>query len=177
VRFTLLAGLPLGIGLLQTFGLMGILEIPLNPANMIALPLMLGIGVDYGVHLIHEYREQSGPYKMSQATGVAVLVDGATTIVGFGSLMIASHRGLQSLGRVLTLGVSCCMFTSMIMLPALLTWMSRNRRPAEGAEAEPASKPRRSAVRRVDEGRHPGTGPHAAPSMSKTAAARTRDQG
>ena len=63
VRDTLLAVLPLGLGILQTFGLMGLLDIPLNPANMIALPLMLGIGIDYGVHLIHEFRDQSGPYQ------------------------------------------------------------------------------------------------------------------
>jgi len=116
---------------------------------------------------IHEYREQSGPYKMSQATGVAVLVDGLTTVVGFGSLMIANHRGLQSLGRVLTLGVSCCMFTSMIMLPALLTWMSRNRRGAEDEEGPATrSRPRKSVVRRIDEAEHPGTGPHVAPKAS-----------
>ncbi|HUY36603.1 MAG TPA: MMPL family transporter [Pirellulales bacterium] len=168
LRYTFLAALPLGLGLLQTFGLMGILGIPLNPANMIALPLMLGIGVDYGVHLIHEYREQSGPYKMSQATGVAVLVDGLTTVVGFGSLMIANHRGLQSLGRVLTLGVSCCMFTSMIMLPALLTWMSRNRRGADDEEGPAgAARPRKGMVRRIDEGEHPGSGPHAVGRVGK----------
>lgn len=163
VRYAILAALPLGLGVLQTFGLLGILEIPLNPANMIALPLMLGIGVDYGVHLIHEYREQSGPYRMSPATAVAVLVDGLTTVVGFGSLMIASHRGLQSLGRVLTLGVSCCMFTSMIMLPALLVLMSRKRRgPPEPSEAETPA--RISPRRRVDAAEFPGTGPHAASS-------------
>jgi hypothetical protein len=41
--------------------------------------------------------------------------------------MIATHQGLQSLGRVLTLGVTCCMFTSLVMLPALLTWITRKR--------------------------------------------------
>lgn len=159
IRYSILAALPLGLGVLQTFGLLGILEIPLNPANMIALPLMLGIGVDYGVHLIHEYREQTGPYRMSPATAVAVLVDGLTTVVGFGSLMIASHRGLQSLGRVLTLGVSCCMFTSMIMLPALLVLMSRNRRPAP-LPSEDESPNRAAPRRRIDAAEFPGTGPH-----------------
>ena len=42
------------------FGLLGLLDIPLNPANLIALPLILGIGVDYGVHIVHEFREQTG---------------------------------------------------------------------------------------------------------------------
>ena len=127
LRYALLAALPLGVGVLQMFGLLGVLDIPLNPANLIALPLILGIGVDYGVHIVHEFREQKGPYRMSPGTAVAVLVDALTTLVGFGSLMIASHQGLQSLGRVLTLGVTCCLFTSLIMLPALLTWITRNR--------------------------------------------------
>jgi hopanoid biosynthesis associated RND transporter like protein HpnN len=150
--YAMLAALPLSIGVLQTFGLLGMFDIPLNPANLIALPLILGIGVDYGVHIVHEFRESEGPYRMSAGTAVAVLVDALTTLVGFGSLMVASHQGLQSLGRVLSLGVTCCLFTSLVMLPAMLTWLTRNRRPAEQpaaeqvAEAEPipaAEPPRR----------------------------------
>lgn len=136
-RYTALAMLPLGLGVLQMFGLLGVLDIPLNPANLIALPLILGIGVDYGVHIVHEFREQRGPYRMSPGTAVAVLVDALTTLVGFGSLMIATHQGLQSLGRVLTLGVTCCLFTSLIMLPAMLTWITRNR--PESVEEEPGA--------------------------------------
>jgi len=86
------------------------------------------------VHIIHDYREQRGRYRMSPSAAVAVVVDSSTTIVGFGSLMVASHQGLVSLGRVLTLGVTCCLFTSMIMLPALLAWMSWNR--GQGTEPE-----------------------------------------
>ncbi|HWA97647.1 MAG TPA: MMPL family transporter [Pirellulales bacterium] len=132
LKYALLAAVPLGLGVLQMFGIMGLLNMPLNPANMIALPLILGIGVDYGVHLIHDYREQRGRFTLSPSTAVAVLVDSLTTIVGFGAMMIASHRGLQSLGRILTIGISCCLFTSLVMLPALLAWMSWNRNePAE----------------------------------------------
>lgn len=132
LRYAALAALPLAVGVVQMFGLLGLLDIPLNPANLIALPLILGIGVDYGVHIIHDYLDQKGRYRMSHSTAVAVLVDSLTTIVGFGALMIASHQGLQSLGRVLSIGVSCCTFTSMVMLPALLTWMSLHRE--EGSE-------------------------------------------
>jgi hopanoid biosynthesis associated RND transporter like protein HpnN len=136
VSMAVLALAPLGLGVLQTFGLMGWLGIPLNPANTIALPLILGIGVDYGVHIIHEFRERTGPYRMSHATAVAVLVDALTTIVGFGSLMIASHEGLRSLGRVLTIGVSCCLFSSMVVLPAALAWRTRNRTTPEDEEIQ-----------------------------------------
>jgi len=127
LQHVLLAAFPLLLGMLQTFGLMGILNIPLNPANLIALPLIVGIGVDYGVHIVHNFLEQGGKYRISAATAVAVLVDAVTTIIGFGSLMIASHQGLQSLGRVLTLGITCCTITSLVVLPATLTWITRHR--------------------------------------------------
>jgi hopanoid biosynthesis associated RND transporter like protein HpnN len=161
VRYALLAAMPLGLGVLQTFGVLGILDLPLNPANMIALPLMLGLGVDYGIHIVHDFREQQGPYKMSPSTAVAVLVDSLTTIVGFGALMIADHQGLQSLGRVLTIGVSCCLFTSLVMLPALLTWWTKGRIEAtlklEDASATNGnSEPLLRGPHRRDDGPHPG---------------------
>lgn len=164
VRYAMLAALPLGIGVLQTFGILGILGLPLNPANMIALPLMMGLGVDYGIHIVHDYLEQRGPYRMSPSTAVAVLVDSLTTIVGFGALMIATHQGLQSLGRVLTIGVSCCLFTSMIMLPALLTWMSRSRPEVSGEHGDVGIDEHNEAgddrsMRRGDRP-HPGNEPH-----------------
>jgi uncharacterized protein len=162
LRHCALAALPLGMGLAATFGLLGFMNQPLNPANLIALPLLLGIGIDYGVHIVHEYLEQSGRYRMSQATAVAVLVDALTTIIGFGSLMIASHRGLQSLGRVLTLGVAACTIASLWCLPAFLAWVTRKRplvpwvpdavesydheaEPAEFVESAPIVPTRRAA--------------------------------
>jgi hypothetical protein len=141
VKHAALAALPLGVGVLAMFGLLGWLNQPLNPANLIALPLILGIGVDYGVHIVHDYLERKGRYQMTPATAVAVLVDALTTIVGFGSLMIASHQGLQSLGRVLTLGVTACLFTSMVMLPALLTWMTRREGRLEEFAREAGQEP------------------------------------
>jgi uncharacterized protein len=122
-----LAAFPLVLSMLQTFGLMGLLGMPLNPANLIALPLIVGIGVDYGVHIVHNFLEQPGRYRMTPATAIAVTVDAVTTIIGFGSLMIASHQGLQSLGRVLTMGITCCTITSLVILPAVLTWITRHR--------------------------------------------------
>ncbi len=125
IRHTLLALLPLGLGILQMFGLMGLLDIPLNPANMIVMPLILGVGIDAGVHVVHDFCSQRGRYRINASTASAVVINTVTNMAGFGSLMIASHRGLQSLGRVLTLGLACCLFTSLVMLPALLTLLSK----------------------------------------------------
>jgi hypothetical protein len=110
----------MAVGLLQTLGLMGLLDIPLNPANMIVLPLTLGIGMESGINLLHELRCQRGRYRgPGNAVMVAVVVNSLTTMVGFGALMIANHQGLQSLGRVLTISMGCCLFSSLL-LPNLL---------------------------------------------------------
>ena len=168
IRYTLLALLPLGVGLVQTFGLLGLLGVPLNPANMIALPILLGIGVDEGVHIVHDFLDQRGRYGMSQSTAVAVVVDSLTTIVGFGSLMIASHQGLQSLGRVLTIGVTCCLFTSMVMLPALLTWATRKRPMLPHAATADNPEACRAALRRrYDPRQQAGHGTHAQPATHR----------
>ena len=127
LRHTILAMLPLLMGILFLFGIMGFLQIPLNSANMIILPLILGIGIDDGVHIVHDYRrrDKTKPFRISSSTAGALTMTSMTSILGFCSLMTAEHRGLQSLGLVLTMGVACCMFTSLSILPALLTRMSK----------------------------------------------------
>lgn len=124
IKHSVLAIVPMGLGLVQLLGLLGWLDIPLNPANMIVLPLILGIGIDDGVHVVHDALRQGSGYQISNATSSAVFLTSATTMIGFGSMMIASHQGLRSLGQVLTLGVFCCLVSSVLVLPVLL----RNRR-------------------------------------------------
>lgn len=141
LRLTLLALVPLVLGVLQTYGLMGVLGIPRNPANLIALPLMLGLGIDNGTHILHDYLQQKGRYRMTASTSVAVVVNSLTTIVGFAVLILANHRGLQSLGRVLTIGESCCLFNSLVVLPAILSLMSRNRKEEKPLESSPVEEP------------------------------------
>lgn len=131
IAHALLAALPLALGMAQTLGLMGLVGIDLNPANLIGIPLILGIAVDYGVHIVHDALERPGPYRISASTANSVLVDALTTILGFGALMVASHKGLESLGRVLTLGVTTCTITSLVLLPAILSLL----RPGAGSDA------------------------------------------
>ena len=117
------------MGLIATLGLLVLCGISLNPANMIAFPLVLGVGADNGVHVLHDYRTRPRDrrYSLSFATGWGIMVAALTTILGFGTLMISQHRGLYSLGLVLTLGVSCCMLTALVFLPALLRLVSQGR--------------------------------------------------
>jgi len=140
LRHSLLAVLPLAVGIVQMLGLMGLVGIDLNPANLIGIPLIMGIAVDYGVHVVHDFLERDGPYRMSASTANSVLVDALTTILGFGALMVASHRGLESLGRLLTLGVTTCTITSLVFLPAILTWM-RPGADAAGSDQPETSEP------------------------------------
>ncbi|MEZ6066093.1 MAG: hypothetical protein R3B90_10375 [Planctomycetaceae bacterium] len=127
VRNTLLAMLPPVGGIVVMFGLLGCTGSSLNPANMIVLPLILGIGVDDGVHVLHDFRHQRGRYRVSPSTINAVLLTSLTSMVGFGSMMVATHRGLASLGLVLVVGVGSCLFVSLVGLPALLTLIAGRR--------------------------------------------------
>ncbi|MDR0391197.1 MAG: MMPL family transporter [Planctomycetaceae bacterium] len=140
IPHTVAAMTPMLFGFVMMFGILGHIDIPLNPANLIVLPLILGIGIDSGVHIIHDYRSQIGKYKIKSSTALAVLITSLTTIIGFGSMMIASHRGLQSLGRVLVIGVACCLFTSIIALPAALTLWTRRRQDGNDDGVDPNGK-------------------------------------
>jgi hypothetical protein len=118
----LLALLPLGVGVTLTLGLMAAMNVSLNPANMIALPLIVGVGVDNGVHVLHDYRTRrlETRYRLGFSTGRGVLVAALTTVIGFVALMTARHQGMASLGLALTIGVTSCMVAALVLLPAVL---------------------------------------------------------
>jgi len=149
ITYALLAALPLALGMAQTLGLMGLVGIDLNPANLIGIPLILGIAVDYGVHIVHDALERPGPYRISASTANSVLVGALTTILGFGALMVANHRGLESLGRVLTLGVTTCTVTSLVFLPALLTLVRHGPAAVPASPAAETDSPKKAPLSRA----------------------------
>jgi hopanoid biosynthesis associated RND transporter like protein HpnN len=121
----ILALLPVGIGALWMTGLMGEFGILFNPANIMTLPLVIGIGVTNGIHILNRFAEERTPAILAKSTGKAVLVSGLTTIAGFGSLILAKHQGIASLGFVMAVGVTTCMFAALTFLPALLNFLIR----------------------------------------------------
>ena len=123
----ILALLPVGIGTLWLVGLMGWLGIPFNPANIMTLPLVIGIGVTNGIHILNRFAEERTPSILTRSTGKAVLVSGLTAIAGFGSLMLAKHRGIHSLGCVMAAGIATCMIAALAFLPALLNLLGRKK--------------------------------------------------
>ena len=83
---------------------MGWFDVPFNPANIMTLPLVIGIGVTNGIHILNRFAEERTPGILARSTGKAVLVSGLTAIAGFGSLILAKHRGIHSLGCVMSVG-------------------------------------------------------------------------
>lgn len=138
-----LALFPLAAGVVLTLGVMGLCGVSLNPANMIALPLIVGVGVDNGVHVLHDYRDRRGrvPYLLGAATGRGVLVAALTTVLGFGTLMTSRHVGMASLGLALTLGVSFCLVSALVALPALMRVLDERRLRRERAAGGPVVAP------------------------------------
>jgi hopanoid biosynthesis associated RND transporter like protein HpnN len=122
-----LALLPVGIGTLWLIGLMGWLGLPFNPANIMTLPLVIGIGVTNGIHVLNRFAEERTPSILARSTGKAVLVSGLTAIAGFGSLILAKDRGIHSLGCIMSIGIAACMIAGLTFLPALLNLLGRWR--------------------------------------------------
>ncbi len=117
---TVLTIVPLLVGMAWMLGGMVLLDIPFNPANIMTLPLIVGIGVAYGIYVVQRYRETGEATFWGKSTGRAVILSGLTTIVAFASLIFGVHRGIRSLGVVMSLGVTACLVAAMTLLPALL---------------------------------------------------------
>ena len=116
---------PLVIGTIWMIGAMAVLHIRFNPANILTLPLMVGIGVAYGVYIIQRYREDGEASFYGKSTGRAVMLSALTSVIAFGSLLTGAHRGICSLGLVMTIGVVACLVSSLTLLPALLAIAKR----------------------------------------------------
>ena len=144
LRETVLALLPLGLGLAWTAGLMSLFGLQFTLGNVFGLPLIVGAAAEYGLNVVLRFmedREHGGPL-IARSTVMAVLVNGLTTIVGFGSLMLAHHRGIFGLGLLLTLGAAVSLIAALIVLPVLLRMLARPRR-ASAASAPVAKASRR----------------------------------
>ncbi len=106
---------PLLLGLGVTLGAMRLLSFPFNFANYFSVPILVGCGVESGLHLVHSYRRGA-----PETTLRAVLGCSLTTILGFGTLMLAHHKGLQGLGVILTAGMTLITVATLVVLPRVL---------------------------------------------------------
>jgi hopanoid biosynthesis associated RND transporter like protein HpnN len=110
------------------------LELPFNFADVIVLPLLLGVGVDSGIHLVHRHRlGAQGGEILQTSTARAVLFSALTTIASFGTLGFSTHLGMASLGKLLTTGLVFMLIANLVFLPALLALSDGRDRNNEGS--------------------------------------------
>ncbi|HEY7648230.1 MAG TPA: MMPL family transporter [Methylomirabilota bacterium] len=139
LRETALALLPLALGLTWMGGLMALFQLDFHMGNIFGLPLVIGVAVEYGVNIVIRHLEgadHAGGPLVGRSTVMGVLMAGLCNIAGFGSLMLADHRGIFGLGLLITLGTASSLLAALVVLPALLR-VFRPRAVVGQAEAIP----------------------------------------
>ena len=124
--YTLGSLAPLAVGIVWMLGAMVALDIAMNFMNIFVSTMIIGIGVDYGVHMIHRHRESRGlPVEQRLAgmveTGKAIALAALSTMIGFGSLSLSHYPGLRSMGLVAILGA---LTTSLVAITVLPAWFA-----------------------------------------------------
>ncbi len=113
--------LPLVLTMVLTVAVCFALGVPLNLANVIALPLVLGLGIAFGIYLILRNREGGSMVRVLQSsTAHAVLFSALTTMASFGALGISRHQGMASLGILLVIVLTLALVCALVVLPALM---------------------------------------------------------
>jgi len=137
---TLLAITPLVLAIVVACGVMVLLGIHFNFANIVVLPMLLGMGVDNGIHLVHRHRTEPMEVDvLHTSTARAVFFAALTTVLCFGSLAFSSHLGMAAIGKFLTLGVGLTFLSYVVVLPAVLEWDDR-REGRRASREEVASR-------------------------------------
>lgn len=127
-HYALLAMLPLVLGYLWMLGGMRLLGMEFNFTNILISPLLIGIGIDNGVHIIHGFLERRKAPEALASTALAIFITSSTTLVSFGALLLARTPGLRLLGEAALLGLGFNTIFSLTFLPALLAPGRRLRR-------------------------------------------------
>lgn len=122
IKKVLLAMIPLVVGVVWMVGVMEISGLQITLLNIMAIPMIIGIGIDDGVHIVHRYQIEGrdAHQPVFASTGRAILLTSITTMLGFGSLWFATYRGLGSMGIALFIGVGMCFFATVIVIPVLI---------------------------------------------------------
>jgi hypothetical protein len=128
----LLSLAPLVVGLVWMVGGMGLAGVSMNFMNVFVATMVIGIGVDYGIHMVHRFRElgPASPARLEDGiveTGKAIVMAALTTVVGFGSLSTSHYPGLRSMGQVAVLGAIATCLAAITLLPALLAVAKKRR--------------------------------------------------
>jgi len=132
LRKALFALFPVLVGMGWMVGMFAVVGLRPNVATIVVMPLVLGIGIDAGVHMMHRWeinsRAHGGRARIQEiidGTGGAVILSSLTTMVGFAGLLFGQHLGMVQLGGAMVIGVGCTLVASVVMLPALLMLTGR----------------------------------------------------
>jgi len=125
----IIALLPLLVGGGWMLGILVLSGTKFTYANIIALPLVMGLAVDYGVWFAHRRRERSdlNAWQVSRLAGRAILLAAGTTLAGLGAITLASYKGVASMGISVTIGLCCCVVTALLISPAISELFFRRR--------------------------------------------------
>lgn len=131
-RHALIAMVPLALGVFWMVGIMFLTGMKLTMMNVMCLPIIIGIGIDDGVHIMHRWRnEGNGRIRtVFASTGKAIFLTSLTTILAFGSMAFSVFRGFASFGGAMSIGVGACFLTTVIILPGIfgLIYRRNNRK-------------------------------------------------
>jgi hopanoid biosynthesis associated RND transporter like protein HpnN len=132
-RQTLLVMVPIALSKLVTAAVAVAIGMPFNYANIIALPLLVGFGVDSGIHVVHRMQTDTAEQLFDTSAMRAVLASGLTIVASFGMLAFSAHVGTASMGKMLTIGLCVSVAFTLIALPAWLKVRGARARPATPA--------------------------------------------
>jgi len=124
---SLLSLVPVAVSVIWTLGIWHLLDLEINFLNIVVIPIILGIGVHSGLHLVERYREM-GYRRLNlviETTGRGLLLTALTTMLGFGSLALADYRGLQQMGLLTLLGMGTNIIAALVFLPATIRLVER----------------------------------------------------
>ena len=116
------------LGLAWTAAALALFSVRINVVNVVALPMLLGIGIDIVVHLLHRLRSGSFVGETLRTTGVAVFFSTMTTIAAFVSLTTAHNRGLQSIGLVILIGLTALLVAAVLIITTCWPLVSKSAR-------------------------------------------------
>ena len=128
VRLWLLHTLSLIAAAAGTIATLKIIHVPINLLNVLAFPLMLGVGVDYGTHIILAAKEQGDALRNISDVLKPIALSGLTTATGFGALILAQNAALSGLGTICAIGVSWCLLASLLIVTPGTVILGRKQR-------------------------------------------------
>jgi predicted RND superfamily exporter protein len=145
LRVSLIVLIPIAFGIVVTFGLLLLVKHRFSFMSITAIPLIIGIGIDNGIHLVRRYLESRhlgnasyGILAVAKASGAALIQSNLTTIIGFGALMASSFAPLAEMGLVTSLGVALALAGGLLLIPAVILLGEQRTRSDTAATADPA---------------------------------------